>query len=117
MDDEKLTDTNLVIESPLARWPGRVELPSPDAFSGDHWAAWRAAMNKREKSGQTINMILAYGGLEFLAQKGGVFAIEGVTLDEVRGWETNAANERVKLISWLGREFRAYIQDVTDPKE
>lgn len=116
MDAEKAADSNLVIESPLTRWPGKLELPHPDVFNGDHWNAWRAAMNKREKSGQTINMVLAYGGLEFLAQKGGIFAIEGVTLDEVRSWETDAARERVKLVSWLGREFRAYIQEVTDPK-
>lgn len=106
-----------VMESPLAKWPGRVELPHPDEFTGDHWSAWREAVNKREKSGQTINMVLAYGGLEFLAKQGGVFAIEGVTLEQVRAWETNAKNERVKLVSWLGREFRAYIQAVTDPKE
>jgi len=103
-----------VIESPLARWPGRLTLPHPDEFSGDHWAAWQAAIEAHQAI-DTINRRLAYAGMEFVKAVGGQWQFD-LPLATVRSWETQPGAERLKFISWLGREFHTYLDAIVNPK-
>lgn len=107
---------NFVIESPLKQWPGRVELVHPDAFRGTHWNTWRKCVEAHDDN-KTLNRLMGYAGLDFIEKTGGAFALDGLTLAEVKAWEHKPDDEVMKVISWLGREMQEYIRAVTDPKE
>ncbi len=110
-EEEKYT-----IQSPLKKWPGRVELVHPDQFRGTHWNMWRQCVSGHERH-ETINRLMGYAGLEFIERSAGTWAVDGLPLAEVKSWETKPDEEVIKVISWLGREFQEYIRAVTDPKE
>jgi hypothetical protein len=40
-----------------------------------------------------------------------------LTLAEVMAWEDEPEIERTKLIAWLARELRLYMDEITDPKD
>ena len=105
-----------VIDSPLKLWPGRIELVHPDEFRGTHWNMWRQCVDGHDRH-TTVNRLMGYAGVQFIEKSAGSWAIEGLTLAEVKAWETNPDDELIKVISWLGRSFQEYIKAVTDPKE
>lgn len=114
------------ITSPLKKWPGSVTLPGPDAFTGEQWNYWRDQVEQHASG--TVNRLFCYAGLAFVARFGtwnvaeaGVAEDGSVTesklpLETVRSWEGNPGAERMKLVSWFGREMDRYIGQVLDPK-
>lgn len=105
-------ESDFAITSPLVRWPGVIRLPHPDEFNGEHWAAWRAAVDAQPET--VISRLYCYAGLAFV-EKCGTWALS-VPLAEVAGWQHDPAAERIKLVSWLGREMQKYFEQVTNPK-
>jgi len=106
---------SLKIKSPLKAWPGGIELPLPDEFSGVHWQAWKASVNKPKRKSYALTHLYCYAGLE-LIQAAGVWDIE-LPIDEVQKWETDPGAERIKLVAWLGRTFMGYMDNIIDPKD
>jgi hypothetical protein len=103
------------IQSPLKAWEGSLSLPDPDEFNRVHWDVWKAAVNKPKRKPYALIHLYSYAGLE-LVQRFGEWNL-GVPLAEVRAWEDNPEAEKVKLVAWLGKELRQYIDDIIDPKE
>lgn len=101
--------------SPLKAWEGSFSLPSPDEFSGAHWKVWTKAVNQPKRGAYAETHLFGYAGLDLL-KKYGEWNLS-IPIEEVRAWETNPDDERVKLISWIGREIRFYIVGIIDPKE
>ena len=106
---------NLVIESPLKTWPGSIELPNPDEFNGLQWQIWKGAVSGAGRKSYALTHLHCYAGLE-LVKKAGAWNIDGVTLEEVQGWAKNPEDERVRLVSWLGKTLMDYMNDIMDPK-
>lgn len=116
------------LTSPLARWPGSVTLPAPDLFDGRMWDAWRDGVERRKD--ESANRTYCYAGLALVKRFGG-WQIAEVTTDDdgervetplaletVQSWENHPEDERIRLISWLGRSFYLYVMvDVLDPKD
>jgi hypothetical protein len=105
----------LVIKSPLKAWPGKIELPDPNDFSGVHWQTWKASVNKAKRKRYALTHLYCYAGLE-LIQVAGEWALE-TPIEEVQAWETEPEEERVKLVAWLGRTVMGYIDGIMDPKD
>ena len=103
-----------VLESPLKAWPGKVELPQPDDFSGVHWATWKAAVNRPKRKPYALTHLYCYAGLELVKAHGG-WQME-IPIEEAQAWESDPEAERIKLVAWLGRSFMAYMDEIIDPK-
>jgi hypothetical protein len=107
--------------SPLKSWPGSFSLPDPDDFSGLDWKTWKAAVDKPLREPYAYTHLFAYAGLELVARHGDwdirTAGEEKLPLATVQSWETSPDDERVKLISWIGREVRFYITGIIDPKD
>jgi hypothetical protein len=101
--------------SPLKAWPGKVELPDPDDFSGAHWATWKTAVNKPKRKTYALSHLYAYAGLEFIRAHGN-WQME-MALEQAQAWEDDPEAERIKLVAWLGRNLMAYMDGIIDPKE
>lgn len=110
-DPEKVP---FVIECPLAAWPGRITLPDPNFFDGLMWQKWRRAVADTEVD--EVNRLYAYAGLKLIDGVGEwAFAI---SIKTVMGWEKRPADERIKFVSWIGREVRRYVdRQLLDPTE
>ena len=106
---------NLVKQSPLKAWPGGIELPNPNDFSGIHWRTWKASINAPERKDYAMTHLYGYAGLELLQSTDG-WKLE-IPLSEVQAWETKPEDERIKLIAWLGRTIMRYMDNIMDPKE
>ena len=105
----------LVVKSPLKAWPGGIELPNPNDYSGVHWQTWKESINRPTRKAYALTHLYCYAGLELIQTTGGWnFKIP---LAEVQAWETNPADERIKLVAWLGRAIMRYMDDIMDPKE
>lgn len=98
--------------SPLEKWPGSFELPDHDEFTGAHWDIWRKALEAAPDN--TLNRRMCYAGLA-LVEKCGQWNME-IPLAEVAGWKKNPAEERMYLVSWIGRSVGSYIDELIDPK-
>jgi hypothetical protein len=105
----------LIIKSPLKAWPGKIELPLPDDFSGVHWLTWKDSVNQPRRKNYALTHLYCYSGLE-LIQAAGEWDI-AIPLSEVQTWETAPDEERIKLVAWLGRTMMRYMDDIMDPKE
>jgi hypothetical protein len=46
---------------------------------------------------------------------GGEWEME-ISLKDVQAWASNPGEERVRLVSWLGKQFSIYIDELIDPK-
>ena len=106
---------NLEIPSPLKAWPGKVELPHPDEFSGVHWQTWKESVNRPKRKSYALTHLYCYAGLE-LIQAGGAWELD-IPVAEIQAWEDDPEAERVRLVSWLGRTIMNYMDDIMDPKE
>ncbi len=110
----------LVIKSPLKSWPGKIELPDPDDFSGIHWQSWKAGINKPSRKSSAMVHVYCYAGLE-LIEAAGVWDVsdsdgEALPLADVQAWEKAPEDERIKLVAWLGRSVMGYMDGIMDPK-
>ena len=114
MPEKEENTQNYRVESPLAKWPGSIELPDPDLFSGRMWSDWRKAIDATEAT--ELNRIYAYAGAD-LIKKHGKWAIEGVTLAAFQGWQHKPDDELMKFVSWVGKQMNRYMEIITDPKE
>jgi hypothetical protein len=103
----------IIYTSPLAKWPGSVSLPDYDDFTGTHWDIWRKAFEASPDT--TLNRRYAYAGLTMLESIGGEWEME-ISLKDVQAWASNPGEERVRLVSWLGKQFATYIDELIDPK-
>jgi hypothetical protein len=101
--------------SPLKAWKGDFKLPVPDEFSGAHWAFWRKAAEKPLRTSYSDVHFYGYVGIEMIKQFGEWNML--VPIEEVAGWERSPDDEKTKLIAWVSREFRFYINGIIDPKE
>lgn len=101
--------------SPLKAWEGEFSLPDPDDFSGTHWKVWREAVNQPRRTPYADTHLYGYTGLELVKQFGEWKMT--VPLAEVQSWENDPDNERTKLVAWIGREVRFYMNGIIDPKE
>ncbi len=111
-----MTEETYVIESSLKRWPGKIELPMPDDFTGRHWRVWRRAVNDVSEAGvKEINRLFAYAGAEFI-EKHGEWGF-GVSLADFKSWRNDPDKEMVRFVSWVGKNFQDYITEITNPKE
>lgn len=108
----KSDESDFVITSPLGRWPGIIRLPHPDEFTGQHWLTWRACVEEQPET--VISRLYCYAGVAFV-QRCGSWALD-VPLAEVAAWRDDPETERIKLVSWLGREFQRYFEQITNPK-
>lgn len=100
--------------SPMATWPGSFSLPHPDEFSREQWYAWRDMLD-RHSDAKILNRIMCYAGLE-LVQKYGSWDME-MPLDELAAWENGpAADEKMRMVSWVGKSIQDYINAILDPK-
>ena len=106
---------NLAIKSPLKAWPGGIELPQPDDFSGVHWQAWKAGVNKPKRKAYALTHLYCYAGLELISAAGG-WNFE-LPIEEVQAWETKPDDERIKLVAWLGKNMMGYMDNIMDPKD
>lgn len=105
------------IESPLAKWPGKVVLPHPDVFGGHHWDTWRNAVNNPPSDKLSLNELFAYAAIAMIEQHG-EWQFESPTLAEFKAWrgEPRSPKVRVKFVSWLGRSMQDYQNAIVDPK-
>lgn len=101
--------------SPLKAWPGTIQLPDPNEFSGVHWQTWKESVNKAKRGNYALTHLYCYSGCE-LIKLAGEWGLN-IPLAEVQSWEDNPDAERVKLVAWLGRSIMVYIDDIVDPKE
>lgn len=101
-----------VYESPLSKWEGSFELPAFDDVDGTHWNIWRKALEKAPES--TLNRRFCFAGLT-LIEKAGEWNMK-IPMSEVVAWEKSPQDERVRLVSWIGRSLAHYIDELIDPK-
>jgi hypothetical protein len=106
---------NLVVKSPLKAWPGGIELPKPDDFSGVHWQVYKRAYNKKKRAGYAQTHQQCYSGLELIKAVDG-WHFDDITIDEVQAWESEPEDERIKLVAWIGKTIMLYIDSIIDPK-
>jgi hypothetical protein len=113
----------LVIKSTLKAWKGEISLPNPDEFNRIMWDTWKAAVNKPKRQPYSLVHLYGYAGLEVVQRFGDWnMNITGknprpLTLAEVMAWEDEPEIERTKLIAWLARELRLYMDEITDPTD
>lgn len=98
--------------SPLQKWAGSFELPDYDDFTGADWNTWRDAFQSAPDD--TLNRRMCYAGLT-LIKKVGKWDL-AIPLAEVEAWKNKPADERLRLVSWLGRSINIYIDELIDPK-
>lgn len=110
---ETETAAPYVVECHLKKWPGKFTLPDPDEFSGADWQAWRKAVSDTDFD--AVNQLYGYAGLR-LIDAVGKWEFAALPLKTVQKWEKNPADERIKFISWVGREVRFYVdRHLLDP--
>lgn len=107
--------------SPLKAWPGKFTLPDPNEFNRNHWDAWKAAVQQPKRSSYSDTHLFGYAGLDLVARYGTWAILDGtgepLPIPTVRSWEDDPEAERMKLISWIGREIMYYNAAIVDPKE
>jgi hypothetical protein len=101
--------------SPLKAWPGDVQLPDANDFSGTNWQVWKKAVNRPKRSQYALTHLYCYAGLE-LIEAAGEWKIN-IPIAEIKAWEDDPDAERIKLVAWLGRSMMTYMDDIMDPKE
>jgi hypothetical protein len=104
-----------IVKSPLKSWEGEFSLPDPDEFNRSQWEVYKAAVNKPKRKSYAYIHLYSYAGLE-LIQGFGQWNLS-VPLAEVMSWEDSPEAEKTKLVAWLAKEMRQYIESVIDPKE
>jgi len=104
----------LVIKSPLKAWPGKIELPDPNDFSGVHWQTWRKEFSKPSRKAMALVHVYCYSGLE-LIRTAGEWELE-IPIEDVQAWEKAPEDERIKLVAWIGRTVQGYMDEILDPK-
>lgn len=103
------------VKSPLKAWEGEFILPDPDEFNRQMWDDWRKEFDAPRREPYAMFHLYAYSGL-VLIEKHGEWKIDGVTLGEVKAWEYAPMEEKTKLVAFIGREIRRYIDRIIDPK-
>ena len=101
--------------SPLKAWPGSWTLPDSDEFNGEHWRVWKDAVNKPKRKAYALTHLYCYAGLELVAAAGSWDM--SLPLEEVQAWENAPADERIKLVAWIGRTVMGYMDEIHAPKE
>lgn len=102
-------------DSPLASWPGAISLPAPDIFDGVMWQSWRESVEQHDKL--SVNRLYAYAGAEFITAGNGTWKIDTPSLSEFTKWRTKPMDERLRLVSWVGKRFQQYMNSIVDPKD
>lgn len=112
-----------IIKSTLKAWEGEISLPDPDEFNRVMWDTWKAAVNKPKRQSYALVHLYCYAGLEVVQRFGDWnmnitgSAPRPLALAEVLAWEDSPESEKTKLIAWVSRELRQYMDDITDPKD
>lgn len=109
----------IVFESPFETWPGSFSLPAYEDFTGQMFNEYRDGMNARNDKDQSkyahdLRRKAAFVGIEWI-KKYGSWDIDGVSVNDIAAWESDPAQERPKLVAWIGQNIGKYYNDVLDP--
>ena len=106
------------ITSTLENFPGHIELPEPDDFSGVMFDDYQTIVENLQKNHPGLSKLMhlnAYACAAFVAKGHGKWKIDGVTLDEFRGWVKDREAERVQLVAVVGRKWAEYFREIISP--
>lgn len=103
-------------ESVLPKYPGYVEVPDLDDWSGVMFDDYQEIAVKlaRAHEGSSGKLVRGYAAAAWL-KKHGKWDIDGVSLDEFCGWLDNREAERTRLAFWWAGQWDDYFQQVIDP--
>lgn len=99
-------------ESKLAKWPGFFTLPDYDDFDGEMWETWNKI--QVDTPNTQINRFYCYAGLK-LIEAIGEWHFD-IPLTEIAGWQNDKKAERIRFVSWIGKQVNNYHLAIVDPK-
>lgn len=97
---------------------GAVDLPDAGDFSGEMFDDYQEVVERLQKKRPGLSKLVhlnAFACAEWVAKGHGTWDLDGVTLDEFRGWAEDRKAERTQLVSVIGRGWARYFSDIIDP--